>query len=400
MTVEQKKQFSVILSELGKSLDITESQYNTVVKSYTAVGSWLANDSSLLASYQPEILPQGSFLLGLVIQPINPNDDIDIDLVCKLNGKKPDWTQCDLKRIVGEQLMSNETYKKMLSKEGRRCWTLKYSETTNYHMDILPSIASVGYKLILEKAFSASEKEIQITPISITDKEHMGYKTIKTPERWLQSNPFEYARWFQNQAIVDHIIKGFSLNEAIQPVPEYQENKLPLQRVIQILKRHRDMMFNGDEDKPISIIITTLAAKAYQKEINIFDALNNIIQRIPSFIEKKDGQKWVENPVNPSENFADKWIENKKKEENFYKWLIQIKKDISDASSFSGLHNIQESLSKSFGNNIIQKTFSNYALIQKDLRENQKLYMSSVTGTLSQSGSINVKNHNFFGNEK
>lgn len=42
-----------------------------------------------------------------------------------------------------------------------------------------------------------------------------------------------------------------------------------LQRIVQILKRHRDIMFNGDEDKPISIIITTLASRAYRGETNL-----------------------------------------------------------------------------------------------------------------------------------
>jgi hypothetical protein len=35
--------------------------------------------------------------------------------------------------------------------------------------------------------------------------------------------------------------------------------KTPLQQAVQILKRHRDMMFADDpEHKPISVIITTL----------------------------------------------------------------------------------------------------------------------------------------------
>ena len=60
-------------------------------------------------------------------------------------------------------------------------------------------------------------------------------------------------------------------------MPAYKEKKSPLQRVVQILKRHRDLMFNGDESKPISIIITTLAARAYNKETDVLDALVNVV---------------------------------------------------------------------------------------------------------------------------
>lgn len=59
------------------------------------------------------------------------------------------------------------------------------------------------------------------------------------------------------------------LAESVRAVPKYQSNKTPLQRAVQILKRHRDIMFAGDEDKPVSIIITTLAAKAYQEKVRL-----------------------------------------------------------------------------------------------------------------------------------
>ncbi len=104
LTTEQKKQFSEIFEELSNNLDISETQHNNAVKSYQAVGNWLAQEDSILAKYKPQILTQGSFLLGTVIQPINDTDDIDIDLVCELTGKNADWSQKDLKRIVGERL--------------------------------------------------------------------------------------------------------------------------------------------------------------------------------------------------------------------------------------------------------------------------------------------------------
>lgn len=38
LTQEEKKQFSEILETLGETLDITETQYNAAVSSYSAVG--------------------------------------------------------------------------------------------------------------------------------------------------------------------------------------------------------------------------------------------------------------------------------------------------------------------------------------------------------------------------
>jgi hypothetical protein len=400
----QKQQFNEILEEMGNNLDITQSQYNAAVTSYQAVGLHLAKHDSPLGKYSPEILPQGSFMLGTMIKPIHEDDDLDIDLVCQLVGKEANWTQFDLKRIVGEQLRSHATYAGMIKEpEGRRCWTLEYSEQANYHMDILPSIVDSGYRIILEKAFSANElANIDGLALRITDNQTINYKTDTNHLNWLKSNPFGYARWFFDRASL-HFVKSFS--ESVQPVPEYSQEKLPLQRVVQILKRHRDMMFDGDIQKPISIIITTLAAQAYGKELNLLDALSNIVATMPNFIEERYSPehgkviKWIRNPINEEENFADKWIEFPKRQENFMKWMKQVQNDLAEAQGRTGISNIQESLQKSFGDQLISKTFSNIA---------EKTTLSTKQGNtkidflegVSTSGSINVKPHNFYGEEK
>jgi hypothetical protein len=53
----------------------------------------------------------------------------------------------------------------------------------------------------------------------------------------------------------------------VQPMPEYGFAKGVLRRAVQIYKRHRDIFFQGKENAPISIIITTLAAHAYEKAV-------------------------------------------------------------------------------------------------------------------------------------
>jgi Second Messenger Oligonucleotide or Dinucleotide Synthetase domain len=403
LTLEQKNQFSEILEELGNTLDISETQYNAVVKSYEAVGTWLSNKDSSLAPYKPEILPQGSFMIGTMIKPVNDNDDLDIDLVCQLTGKNPNWTQYDLKNKIGDRLKAHDTYKEMLDEEGRRCWTLIYSDDANYHMDVLPSIVSNDYRMILEKAFSATElKDIDKLAIRLTCTEELNYETATNPDEWLKSNPFGLGRWFYQQATLD-FVKAFSLNESIKPLPKYRKEKLPLQRVVQILKRHRDLMFNGHEHKPISIIITTLAGKAYSKETNIIDALLNVIQKMPSLIEERYSAehdrkiKWISNPVNVEENFADRWVAEPQREKNFYKWMEEVNIDIQNAIGKIGLPLIKESLEKPFGKDAITKAFSNYGVNQLKKRESGALKMAAGTGMIASTGRAAVTQHTPFG---
>jgi len=404
LTREQTNQFNDIFEEFGRTLDITEEQYQAAVKSYQYVGQWLASDDSPLAPFHPEILPQGSFLFGTMTRPDGEDDDLDIDLVCRFDGKLPQWTQFDLKRIVGERLKSNGVIARLVQfPDGRRCWTLKYADSSHFHMDVLPAIVSSGYKTILEKSLRAEAGyDFGQLAIRITDKKENNYKTATRPEEWLKSNPFGYGIWFEQQATV-RFEKAVRFSEAVQPVPVYRKDKLPLQRVVQILKRHRDLMFNGDEHKPISIIITTLAARAYRKETNITEALINVVKQMPSEIEevysteKRKMVKRIINPVNPEENFADKWPDKPVKEKNFYDWIAKVTADIYTAMQQRGLQKIQESLEKPLGKNTVIKAFSSYGETLRKSRESGALRMAGGAGVLGEVGTV-VRGHTFHGN--
>ena len=403
LTQEQKEEFNSIFDDMGKSLDISQSQYETITKSYQAVGEWLS-EGELINVLKPEIRPQGSFMLGTAIKPINENDDIDIDLVCELQNKPVSWTQYDLKQAIGKRIKENTLYSQMLEKQngGRRCWTLLYRQNAKakerYHLDILPSIVSSNYHLVLEKAFSENNlSDYESLAIRITDNKSADYYSSSNINTWLKSNPFGYAQWFFQRAML-HQTRLFSIQESIQPVPKYQESKYALQRIVQILKRHRDIMFNGNEHKPISIIITTLAAKAYNGESNIVEGLYNVVHSMKNHIVYKNGEYFVENPVNPKENFADKWKEEPKKKENFFNWITKVQSDVDSIVSSKGMFSIQNSLEKPFGKNLITETFSTRAKRMKELRDNNKLKMSSV-GVLGSSTGQEVKPHTFYGND-
>ena len=407
LTIEQKKQFSDILEELGQSLDISETQFNIAVQSYNAVATQLSKEGSLLERYRPEIRPQGSFLLGTMIRPINEDDDLDIDLICELHGKNEYWTQKHLKDNVGAQLKENELYKsKVKLKNGRRCWTLYYRESSEdpnarYHLDVLPSIVDSNYRLHFSESYS-NIADINSIAIRITDKERTDFDTETNHLVWLRSNPIGYGKWFYHIAEVQ-TNKRVMFSEAVQPVPKYQKEKFPLQRVVQILKRHRDMMFNGDEHKPISIIITTLAAKAYKNETDIIDALINVVNSMETHIGEKYSPehgktiKWIANPVNEEENFADKWPDNLQKQKNFYKWLEQVKADINNMTEKRGLQLIREAMVNPFGEKVVTRAFSSYGDKYLKKRESGTLKMAAGTGMLGSTGRTLVSSHTNFG---
>jgi hypothetical protein len=321
-----------VLEELAQSIDISQSQYDEAVAKYTSIGEWLDRQDSALDQFDPEIFPQGSFLIGTAIRPLDNREEFDIDLVCKLAASKNDFTQESLKAAVGAEIQSYVEAHGMINDpvDGRRCWTLVYAAGARFHMDILPAIADeAAYRLMLETAgYSSAAQNARVTAdaIAITDRNHPNYRRIAN--EWPSSNPVGYAAWFKEQmsgqllerkrefAAADPIVTA-----NVQDVPDHKV-KTSLQRAIQLLKRHRDYYFRDDpEHKPISIIVSTLAAKCYGNESRIVDALSVILKNMDQYIENRNSVAWVPNPVNPAENFADKWEDEPKKSKCFLDWL-------------------------------------------------------------------------------
>ena len=74
---------------------------------------------------------------------------------------------------------------------GRRCWTIKYADSRNFHLDILPAIpdSSVQFDYLKYRNNIDNQK------ILITDNTNSNYELITT--NWNKSNPQGYANWFQ-----------------------------------------------------------------------------------------------------------------------------------------------------------------------------------------------------------
>jgi hypothetical protein len=332
-----ESRLSDLLAAIADELDISEELYEEATLKYEEVGIWLAEDEEGLGRYSPEIYPQGSFRLGTVVRPVSPECDYDIDLVCHLDLKKESTTQKDLKDMVGKRLKENPEFAKIL-RPSRRCWNLDYRR--QFHMDVLPSIANV---------------EQLPDGILLTDTELV---------RWQKSNPKEYANWFRKAMETQFVRKRMVLAEAlkanIEDVPEWRV-KTPLQRAVQLLKRHRDVYFAGDyENRPISIIITTLAAHAYKNQDNVYDALAGLASDMPKYIECRDGKWWVENPVEPGENFADKWNEKPARREAFVNWLARIRKDAEQEVVGRTLEEGVKRLEPQFGKSAVAKASSRF----------------------------------------
>ncbi len=338
-TKEQKK---LLLEKMTSFLELPESAYQKAKDRYDDLGEWLARHESSCKDNDPHIFPQGSFRLGTAIRPLVENEAYDLDLSCKLREgiSKGSHTQESLKVLVGQEIESYRIARgiKAQKKEKHRCWRLEYQDDLSFHMDIVPSIPAddVRQYQIFEslRKSGANESLAQATShltVSITDNRHPDYRKIS--DNWHISNPEGYAKWFESQ--MNTSLRSLLEKAQADSIPTYRR-KTPLQRVVQLLKRHRDLMFKDYPDaKPISIILTTLAARAYQGETDIESAMTSILSRMGSFVNPSRPR--VPNPVDLAEDFADKWSRPEcnqlNLEQNFWIWLKQAQIDFELLSS-------------------------------------------------------------------
>ena len=356
---EQKSQLNDFLKNITAELDVPASKYEEAKNRYESVGEWLLREESTLKDYSPDIYPQGSFRLGTVVKPIDKDDEYDIDLVCELDTSKEENTQHQLKDKVGVEIKSYAKANNMNKspENKKRCWTLDYAN--EFHMDILPAIPDSSYfNLLLEnRQLSANWTD---TAIAITDKIHKNYDRLNND--WPSSNPKGFAEWFKERMKVvfakRKIVLAKSLKADVEDVPDYKV-KTPLQRAVQLLKRHRDIYFDGKDHKPISIIITTLAGHAYNNEEDLYSALSSIVNNISNVNTFISNDRYeILNPVNPAENFADKWNEDENLPRAFQEWINSVRIDFGIFIQKNTVMELQDSLKPVFGATLIEKVGS------------------------------------------
>lgn len=413
-----------ILQAIAETIDIPDSSYDLAEKRYKALSEWFSRPESQCSTHDPHLYSQGSFRLGTIIYPLNKDGEYDLDMSCRLRRgiAKTTHTQKHLKELVGQDV---EAYRvaqgfKQAREEKNRCWRLKYSDQINFHLDAVPSIPEEqGRRVLIKEAMiKAGSSDSLAQSVSnlagaITDKSLNNYPVIS--DDWLISNSEGYALWFESRMEQARTLleKWASLARAakIEKLPAYRR-KSPLQKCVQILKRHRDVMFKENSDgKPISIIITTLAAESYSGEVELDEALMIILERMGGLIRPYTPH--VPNPVNPAEDFADKWDKVEYRhlnlKGNFEAWLKKAREDFGNITT-SDSSNLLEQIAKNSLDVTLDSTVAKEQAVQNAnaakkrllLEKTERISVGGKTGPTGVIGTVGVANvvHKFYGSAK
>jgi len=356
------------LEALVDELAVPETRYAQASVSYKSFGEWLHRDTSTVLGFDPDVYLQGSFKLGTVIRPHGSNDDYDIDAVCLFNNlTKDQLSQAKLKKLLEKEVRSYRSAQGMTKPviEKSRCWRLEYADGAQFHMDLLPAIPNgQSVRMLLEAR--QLDTEYADTAIAITCTASECYEDLS--DDWPRSNPKGYAAWFKSRmedvfnerrAILLEKRRQTVAKASIEDIPEYAV-RTPLQSAIMVLKHHRDTMFEDDPDetKPISIILTTLSAHAYQGERTVSDALKRVLDDMEDAIDFDGFEYRIPNPTDALENFADKWAQHSDRKDAFFTWLRQARADFLGAMGMTDAVLISEHVSKGVGNDLSQRALA------------------------------------------
>ncbi len=316
-----------LLDEVCDVLQITETQYRDAEEKYKAVGRWLADAGSPLAHLAPNIYPQGSMALQTTVKP-REQEEYDLDLVLQVEPASQD--PMALYDLVHDRLADHGEYAKKLERK-RRCLRLNYAR--QFHLDILPARA--------DAARGGTCIEVPDTKL----------------ESWKPSNPRGYAAWFEQRS--RQVQEFIRREQAPLPGNPPSAAKAPLKRVVQLLKRHRDVVFNGDEDAPRSVVLTTLAAGRYAGRPSISGGLVHVLEGIVQDIRSARPRRLlVQNPSNLSERFCEAW--NDETYEEFVEFIRLFDARARQLLDVRGVDRIADELKSLFGEEVSVPAVSSY----------------------------------------
>lgn len=370
-----------LLQHTAESMDIDVPTYRLIDGMYGSVARFLARFWDL-DEVDGVVYPQGSVPLGTVTKKIYRNDEVDIDSVVLRYQTTDQISKAQLKADVGDglkQYLGTGPLGGLELSEGKRCWTLTSGEL-KMHLDALPAVPNL--------------LSLTGTGIKITDKSLF---------QWQYSDPKAYRRWFFEQMADEYearrevIAKRMDVEEIPRPMI-----KTTLQQAVQLLKIHRDIYFEDNpDDKPASIIITTLAGLAYRSGGSLYEVVEQLTGDMPTYIGRESGLYVLRNPVEENENFADRWNGRPGRAHAFFGWIEQAATDFSSIARANGLHGAVSKMGEVLGERQAQHAAARIGNESLTSRRASTMRYAPGTGILTTgvaaSGRLVKPEHRFHG---
>ena len=308
----RKKSWEVVLFQAAFDISISPTLYETINARYnTLEGILNAADNPILKS--AHIFPQGSIRLKTAIKPLSEAEGdlgtVDADAVVWLENTSG-ASALEVLNAIQTRFEEGKRVDAPIKQLRRGIRIIYADENPGFHIDVTPAKNASG------------------------NSQTSGNGALEVPDRnlgWKASSPIQYSDWLAR--ISEKSLPVFAMDsfrEAAETVAKATREEMPdyadyvdsnvLRALIKLIKRTRDVWAHNNPTKkdyrPISAVLTTLAGLAYEKLADNntplviqspFEVMKAVIAEMPKFIKGAAGHWEVRNPVNSSENFAEKW---------------------------------------------------------------------------------------------
>jgi hypothetical protein len=380
---ERQKDIMSIIS----NLDIPPTLYENAVAKYKAITNFLSD-----CGIEADMYPQGSFAVGTVVRPNakDPSANYDLDFICQVKGSRGNYTPSGLRNRIEEALTSSGVYGGKLT-ICDECFTIEYADINgvSFAIDIVPATdesAETKNRLTMKSVSP------QLINTAIAIPKHNGGRNYE----WITNNPVGFRTWFEEinapflaAARESSRMRLFEQNRniyaSVEDIPNALERSA-LQRVIQILKYHRDVYYakldDGDDIKPISAIINTVVAeisKCINPSCSVFELLEYVLKEFEIYAQQQslttkdfmrlyesrsvfsrpEGKWYISNPANPEDNLADQWNTNTRIPAMFFRWVDAAKSDLITALHMDDDHKFRAILESGFGSTTVSSVIGN-----------------------------------------
>lgn len=326
----KETQLDDLLDRMAEEIQLDNTRYDRMKSSYNSIKDWLEEDALFFKNHDIDVYPHGSVRILTTVKPLN-KDEFDLDIV--LHFKNPNsFTPQEVYSQLKRSLSAYADNFGLKIDPKNRCIRLVYQG--DFHVDVMPGIQKTA---INEFEIKVSDKKLR---------------------NWVSSAPKGYSLWFINRV---NLTKESLLERAFKsenlPTNNFQYKK-PLQRAVQLIKRYRDIYFQHDNRyKTSSIILTTLAGEEYDGEDSIFEAIDNIVSKIKLKYAQGYLRTKVLNPVNPDEDFTDKWADEPQHYKVFQEFVNHLYYQWQNLKNENGVTTDENVMRSLFGENIYKKAY-------------------------------------------
>ena len=385
--IDGLRQSDELIVNVAQRLQLTKTEHDNNRDRYEALAEFIDAEGSVLHDTVVDIFPSGSNAIDAAIRGLVKEDAPDVDAVIVLNLPTHTSPKQALELVREAITRSDEktaTYRNCIVEQHSRCITVVYSDESK--VDLMPVIKLSDDKYApIMQLFHYDDDDYR--PVIYTKKvSPIGFKNAVKEAVEVEKDTWLYENVTKSMHLADTLI----LEKAeVADFPEQKqfEEKSPRIVVLQLLKRFRDIRFQGRKGrrKPPSVVLAAMAIDAsFGSSRSLIDEMVHVAKHMRREIEIAGSNRLdIRNPGYNDDVFTDRWPEPDTDDQvlwyNDLNVLISELIALKDTESPSKQAEILERL---FGQKVANHAVELLAKKVEHSRKNRKLAISSTGASI------------------